>query len=137
METLLLRVMPIMQTVTELELVPCYSYARIYKYGDTLHRHKDRPSCEISCTVNLGGDHWPIFLDPTGGNGNEGIKVDLAPGDLLAYKGVFLEHWRNPFEGYDCGQVFLHYNDKNGPFGEANKYDTREFIGLPSEFKKG
>lgn len=52
METLLIRVMPIMQHVTEIELVPTYSYARIYKYGDVLRRHKDRASCEISCTIN-------------------------------------------------------------------------------------
>ena len=26
------------------------------KKGDVLHRHKDRYSCEISTTVNLGGD---------------------------------------------------------------------------------
>lgn len=135
METLMLRVMPTMQTITELELVPCYSYARIYKYGDTLHRHKDRPSCEISCTVNLGGDNWPIYLDPTGGQGNKGIQVDLSPGDMLVYRGVMVEHWRDPFDGYDCGQVFLHYNDKNGPFAETNKFDNREFLGLPSNFK--
>ena len=33
-----------------------------------LKRHKDRPSCEISTTLNLGGDPWPIFIDGTGEN---------------------------------------------------------------------
>jgi hypothetical protein len=27
-----------------------------------LERHKDRPSCEISTTLNLGGDLWPIYI---------------------------------------------------------------------------
>ena len=69
-----------------------YSYARIYKNGDVLARHKDRYSCEISTTLNLGGDSWPIYLDPTGKQGQAGIKVDLEPGDMLIYSGCELEH---------------------------------------------
>jgi hypothetical protein len=136
METLMVRVMPVMQVVTGLQLVPTYSYARIYKYGDTLHRHKDRPSCEISCTLNLGGDKWPIFLEPSGEEGKKGVQVDLEPGDMLAYKGTIVEHWREPFEGYDCGQVFLHYNDKKGPYGESNMFDSRPMLGLPAWYKQ-
>jgi|TARA_E500000318_G_scaffold924_1_gene1223 hypothetical protein len=136
METLLTRMMPVMKKFTNLELVPTYSYARLYKYGDILHRHKDRPSCEISCTINLGGDKWPIFLEPSGKKGQEGVRVDLNPGDLLMYKGTFVEHWRQMFEGNECCQVFLHYNDKNGRFGTSNINDTRPLLGLPSDFKK-
>ena len=63
-----------MQQETGLELLPTYSYARIYKKGDILKRHKDRPSCEISATINLGSNlsnidnikypdyQWPIFV---------------------------------------------------------------------------
>ena len=64
METLLLAVQPIMEKQTGLKLIPTYSYARIYKKGDILHRHKDRFSCEISTTLNLGGDKWPIYVEP-------------------------------------------------------------------------
>jgi hypothetical protein len=39
-----------MEKHTKLKLIPTYSYARIYKKGDVLHRHKDRFSCEISTT---------------------------------------------------------------------------------------
>ena len=66
METLLQRVKPAMEKHTKLKLSETYSYARIYKKGDVLHRHKDRYSCEISTTLNLGGDPWPIFIDGTG-----------------------------------------------------------------------
>ena len=45
METLLMKVLPIMKKETGLELIPTYSYARVYKKGDILRRHKDRPSC--------------------------------------------------------------------------------------------
>ena len=137
METLLERVLPKMMQVTELTLVPTYSYARIYKWGDILHRHKDRPSCETSCTMNLGGDLWPIFLEPSGELGKEGTKILLNPGDMLIYRGCDVEHWREPFEGNDCCQVFLHYNDVNGQFAEQNKYDGRPFLGLPAWFKNG
>ena len=66
METLMMKVLPKMQQETGLQLVPTYSYARAYKKGDILKRHSDRPSCEISTTVHLGGDPWPIFIDGTG-----------------------------------------------------------------------
>ena len=60
METLLQEVKPVMEKHTGLKLSETYSY-RIYKNGDVLHRHKDRYSCEISTTLNLGGESWPIY----------------------------------------------------------------------------
>jgi hypothetical protein len=68
METLLMKMLPIMKERTGLDLIPTYSYARVYEKGAILKRHKDRPSCEISTTLNLGGDLWPIYIDPTGSN---------------------------------------------------------------------
>ena len=148
METLLMKVLPKMQQETGLQLIPTYSYARIYKRGDILRRHKDRPSCEISTTLNLGGNPWPIFIDGTGANNvideyknivkpgaPEGTKVLLDVGDMLVYSGCELEHWREPFDGDICGQVFLHYNHVNGPFAEKNKFDGRPMLGLPSFVK--
>ena len=148
METLMMKVLPKMQQETGLELIPTYSYARIYKKGDILRRHKDRPSCEISTTVNLGGNPWPIFIDGTGADNvvdeykniikpgaPEGTKVLLDVGDMLVYSGCELEHWREPFDGDICGQVFLHYNHVNGPFAEKNKFDGRPMLGLPSFVK--
>jgi alkylated DNA repair dioxygenase AlkB len=135
METLLVKVLPKMKQETGLDLVPTYSYARAYKKGDTLHRHKDRPSCEISTTINLGGEPWPIFIESSGEEGKEGTKVLLEVGDMLVYSGCELEHWREPFDGNICGQVFLHYNHVNGPFAEKNKFDGRQMLGLPSGIK--
>jgi hypothetical protein len=136
METLLLKVHPVMENFTKLKLTPNYSYARIYKKGDILHRHKDRFSCEISTTLFLGGDEWPIYLEPSGKNGLKGIKVDLKPGDMLVYKGSELEHWRESFEGDHCAQVFLHYNNILTKGSKENLFDTRPHLGLPDEFKK-
>ena len=144
METLMMKVLPIMQQRTEMNLIPCYTYTRIYKKGDILKRHSDRPSCEISTTLHLGGDPWTIFLDPTGQktvideekqiikpNAPKGIPVDLEIGDMLVYSGCDLEHWREPFEGDNCAQVFLHYNNIDGPFGTQNNFDKRPMLGIP------
>ena len=131
METLLMKVMPIIKKETNLDLIPTYSYARVYEKGSILKRHKDRPSCEISTTLNLGGDPWSIFIDPTGSNNAPaGIKVDLEPGDMLVYSGCELEHWREEFTGNICAQVFLHYNNLNGPFKDNNLYDKRPLLGF-------
>ena len=136
METLLQKVKPIMEKESKVKLIETYSYARIYKKGDELKRHKDRYSCEISTTMHLGGDEWPIYLEPSGKEGQDGVEVNLKPGDMLMYRGCDLEHWRSAFKGQDCGQVFLHYNDASGKNAEKNKFDGRSMIGLPSYFKK-
>ena len=147
METLLLNVQPKMEKLTGLKLNPTYSYARIYKKGDVLHRHKDRFSCEISTTMNLGGDDWPIYLEnkknvgiPDGkkitvSSDNKGTKVNLKPGDMLVYKGMILEHWREVFLGDNCAQVFLHYNDVKSKDADKNVFDGRPHLGLPPYFK--
>jgi len=135
METLLQKVKPVMEKHTGLKLSETYSYARIYKKGDVLVRHKDRYSCEISTTLNLGGDEWPIYLDPTGNKGQAGVKAILEPGDMLIYSGCELEHWREEFKGKDCAQVFLHYNDAKKKTAKENQYDKRPFLGLPSWYK--
>ena len=153
METLLLAVQPKMEKLTGIKLNPTYSYARIYKKGDILHRHKDRFSCEISTTLNLGGDEWPIYIenkknvgnasdiDPKTGKNylvstdNKGKEIILKPGDMLVYKGQILEHWREVFLGDNCAQVFLHYNDVKSEGADKNIYDGRPHLGLPAYFK--
>jgi len=146
METLLLKCQSAMEKFTKTKLIPMYSYTRIYKKGDELKRHKDRPSCEISTTLNLGGDPWPIYLSPTENVGfpdgknittksnSKGKKINLKPGDMLVYSGCVLEHWREKFEGQDCAQVFLHYNNIKSPIAE--QFDGRIHLGLPAWFKR-
>jgi hypothetical protein len=136
METLMLKCQSIMEKTTGLKLTPAYTYARIYKNGDVLKRHKDRFSCEISTTLNLGGDPWPLYLEPSGKEGLKGIKVDLKPGDMLVYSGCELEHWRNKFKGKEHIQAFLHYNNRKTPGAKENMFDKRPHLGLPSWFKR-
>jgi len=148
METLLLKCQPVMEKATGLKLYPAYTYARIYKKGDELKRHKDRFSCEISTTMNLGGDDWPIYLSPNENVGipdwkkitavskAKGVKIDLKPGDMLVYRGMELEHWREKFKGKQCVQVFLHYNNRKTLGAKENMFDKRPHLGLPNWFKR-
>ena len=144
METLLKNSTSKMEEVTGLNLCPTYSYQRIYRKGQKLSRHKDRPSCEISATLCLGYDYsnapddydWGMYVEKSGEVGLEGKEVYLAQGDAIVYRGFELEHWRDEFQGNTQSQVFLHYNNIEGPFSDNNKYDNRPLLGLPSEFKK-
>ena len=150
METLLQYMRPIMKAKTGLELIPTYSYTRLYEKGNILKRHKDRSSCEVSTTLHLGGDPWPIFINPDPKRGNvygeergkyniksynpttdKGTRIDLKIGDMLIYSGCELEHWREPFQGNVCSQVFLHYNHAKGPFSKTNLLDGRPLLGVP------
>jgi len=114
--------------ITGVDLVPTYSYHRLYTKGSELLRHKDRNSCEISATLCLGSDTdtpWPICLKKI--DGTE-VGYDLSPGSILIYRGCEIEHWRPPYEGNHHAQVFLHYNDRNGKFN--NVYDGRPLLGI-------
>jgi len=130
MESVLVLLKDQLEKATGLKLDPTYSYYRIYGQGDTLEKHVDRPSCEISCTVcfNYSYDNyeWPIYM-----NGNPAV---LSPGDMVVYRGMDLEHWRDALDVDDEDawhvQGFFHYVDTNGPHKEF-KWDKRESIGAP------
>ena len=102
--------------VTEIlgeEVLPTYTYARVYKNDSLLKRHRDRPACEISITLNLDKDkNWPIFFQRSD---NSETNIELEPGDAVLYLGCQADHWRDKFEGNEYTQVFLHYVRSNGP----------------------
>jgi hypothetical protein len=136
MEAMLLHLHPLMEENTGLELYPTYSFYRVYRNGDELASHKDRPSCEISTTVcfNYSYDDseytWPIIMD--------GNKVDMKPGDIVVYRGADLEHSREEFipPGDDWHvQAFLHYVDANGPYADY-RYDKRNSVGEKNKKQK-
>ena len=106
-----------------LSLSPTYSYFRMYKHGDTLERHRDRPACEISVSLNIGqvpSTPWPFYVE-----GNmEPYSALLSPGDALLYRGIDVFHWREPFQGNHLVQVFLHYVDRDGPHADQ-RFDGR------------
>ena len=101
------------ESAAGMKLLPTYTYFRVYKAGDILENHRDRPSCEISISLSLRkkGNIWPIYINNT--------AVMLEEGDAVLYRGCEVEHWREPYtEGTKQAQVFLHYVDANGRFTE-------------------
>jgi hypothetical protein len=127
MEGLLISLLPEIEHASGLALSPTYSYFRVYKHGDSLARHTDRPSCEISLSLCLGFEQeesWPFWIEGPGG----AASVNLAPGDAVLYRGMDLPHWRERFEGQRQAQLFLHYVDQNGPYTEW-RFDKRGATG--------
>jgi hypothetical protein len=118
-ETLQERLWPYIEKVVGEELLPTYSYARLYSNGDDLKPHTDRPACEVSATIQLGRSHhyaWPIYMG--------GKRFDLAEGDAVIYKGCEVNHWREKCQGpdgYYSGQVFIHFVKKDGQYADQYK----------------
>ena len=121
-DSLMLKKIKLIEKETGKKLLPTYSFWRCYtRYAD-LKKHTDRESCEISVTVNIGGDNteWPIFI--------EGTPLNLKKGDAVIYLGCDLEHWREPFKGDYQFQTFLHYVDAKGN-NKQYYMDQRQYWG--------
>ena len=111
------------------KLIPQYTYARVYKNGSVLERHSDRPECQYSVSLCLGGEYekpWPIWIKDYSGKSHE---VPLDVGDMVVYPGTELEHWRDKFEGNMQYQLFMHYVDAEGEFKDR-VFDGRPNLGL-------
>lgn len=133
-EVILQRSQSAVEVAVGLELIPTYSYARVYQPGERLSAHVDRPSCEISVTVNVAsiGDVSPIY---TQYKMNDPEKHILQPGDAVIYKGCEVSHWRQPLsEGQLNVQFMLHYVDKHGPNSEY-ALDKRPAYGMNTEHR--
>jgi len=109
-ESLLINKKSKIEDLTKLQLLPTYSYWRMYTYQSELLFHKDREACEISVTVAIDSDgsNWPIIIDEE--------EIHLFPGDGLIYLGREFSHGRQKLQGNYHTQCFLHYVDANGPY---------------------
>jgi len=117
-----------------IDLLPTYFYDRYYYVGQELKRHKDRPACEVSVTLQISTNStkpWPIWFQRP--DGSE-ASITMKNGDAAIYKGCEREHWRDPLQSkygkwenkwrtfrkkeddtYHH-QIFLHYVNAQGPF---------------------
>ena len=128
METLLTQGLKQMQTITGLDLIPTYSYWRLYKNGDVLKRHKDRVSCEVSTTLFLGHNidnlkdskknwqdyQWPMWVDESGDFGKKGKQTC---GDPYTYYNYWYRRFPDQTNYLNC--YFLPYSE---PAYFKNKY---------------
>jgi alkylated DNA repair dioxygenase AlkB len=87
LDALLEELRPAVEACTGLHLWPTYSYARLYRHGDALKPHRDRPACEVSLSLNLGqdpvGQLWALNVQGPAGS----TAALLMPGDVLLYPG--------------------------------------------------
>jgi hypothetical protein len=116
-DALLLEMRPRIEAISGCRLVPTYSYARVYFHGDTMIRHQDRFSCEVSVSIHLGRDGGDacLWFQPN-------TKVEMEEGDGAVYLGCETGHWRERFTGNTLGQLFLHYVVADGPLA-AHYFD--------------
>jgi hypothetical protein len=123
MDQLLETLLPRIEVLANLRLYATYSYCRVYRGGDSLARHTDRPACEVSVSISLSccdAPFWPLWVQGL----RQTFAAELSPGDGLVYLGVRCPHWREPFAGREAAQVFLHYVAQDGPFNDC-KFDKR------------
>jgi hypothetical protein len=108
---------PVVSGIIGETVLPTYSYARVYRPGDELVRHRDRAACEISLTVNLFKEKdWPIFIQKPN---REEVCIEMQPGDAMLYLGCIADHWREAINQEKYVQVFLHYVRSRGPCNHA------------------
>jgi hypothetical protein len=139
MESILMALRPLLREFSDCPISPTYSYCRLYKHGDVLTKHKDRLECEFSVTIPFGFEYlskesqssnaesntWPIYMN--------GEPVYAEPGDVLIYRGIEVEHWRDEFKGTSQAQAFFHYISDVHDYSDFLRFDSRPGIGYPGE----
>lgn len=92
-----------------------YAFLSAYVGGASLARHTDRPACEytLSLTIDATPDAshaaaWPLCLES---DADEAVvKVLLAPGDALLFRGRRLPHYRDPLpKGCTSTSLLFHF----------------------------
>jgi hypothetical protein len=95
-----------------LDLVPTYSYLRLYRPGDRLPPHRDRSACEITVSASLAVDvRWPLRILVENGI----VDYCPAPRGAVAFRGQELLHWREALFGSGpIANVLFHYVQQHG-----------------------
>ena len=125
MDSLLLSKIKKVEKHLKKEVLPTYTFWRMYNKYSKLDKHTDRPSCEITISINVRSDkEWPIYINDK--------KYIIKPKDGILYYGAKVKHWRVEYEGDYNGQIFLHYVEKNGEFSDY-LYDKRKYLGFKNE----
>jgi hypothetical protein len=121
------------ENYTGFNLLPSYSYTRLYVKGNKLTKHMDRSAAEISATmcVDISDKEYPptIYMSETNRD-EDAIPLILNPGDLCLYHGSRMWHWRDRIKNDWMVQCFFHFIDADGE-SVQQIYDGRSGLGLP------
>jgi hypothetical protein len=131
-EVLLLKVLPEVEVLAGIKLVPSYSYARTYYQGSFLEKHTDRRCSQfgISICLDKDGPEWPLVIIDKGGQSH---SVELSCGDAVMFLGMQLEHYRDKYVGRSQTQIFLFYMPQDDSLSNLY-FDRRPSLGsLPAK----
>jgi len=78
--------------------------------------------------------NWPMWVETNDPETNYEAPIHLNPGDIIVYRGCVVDHWREKFIGNNQAQLFIHYNDKNGPYNIL--FDGRPLLGIPKKYQR-
>lgn len=147
MEFFLWGLTPIMSQLIGRELLPSYTYFRIYLQGDICRVHSDRPSSEYGLSMTLDysdGKVWDLQL------GKERIEslyplsddfgamdyasIGMQVGDAVLYQGSHYPHGRmQPNPNKWSAHLFLFFVDRNGPYRQY-AFDEKQFAKVDFAF---
>lgn len=141
---------PTVSTLLGFDLLPSYSYFRIYREGDICRIHCDRYACEVSLSLTLDysdGVVWPLEVArvavPPSGLVEDDFgalaydAVEMQPGDGVLYQGVERRHGRitpNP-NGWSA-HLFCHWVRRDGPHA-GHAFDARSEMARPVNLRIG
>jgi len=140
MEFFLWGLTPFMSQLIGRELLPSYTYFRIYLKGDICRVHSDRPSSEYGLSLTLDysdGEVWDLQLgkeridslfplsDDFGSM--EHASIGMQVGDAVLYQGSHYPHGRmQPNPNKWSAHLFLFFVDRNGPY-KQHAFDEKVF----------
>jgi hypothetical protein len=127
---LLWGMMPVVSSIAGTELLPTYSYLRIYRKGEVCRIHTDRQACEHSLSLTLAySDDIPWALDvacapqePMSSMADDfgtsdHFSLPMQAGDAVLYQGITHSHGRlRPNPNRWSAHVFLHWVERDGPY---------------------
>ena len=128
-ENLLTYLTPIYSQISGKNLIPTYSFFRKYFQTNILVKHRDRPSCQFSATIQVDSskdESWPIWIKSKNG---QDIECNSKIGDAVFYKGCEVLHWREELKYEYSSHLFLHWVDRDNPAYKEFWWDGRERLG--------
>lgn len=127
------------------DLLPSFSFFRLYFGGDICRVHSDRSACELSASLTLAysdGIPWELSVaerpaadrtlsgDDFGGEPYR--SFEMQPGDAVLYSGSIYRHGRpTPNPNRWSAHIFLQWVSRGGPH-ETEAFERLDLADLPS-----
>ena len=116
------RLTPIVSKTLGKEILPSYTYTRVYEGGTRLIPHRDKNACEVSMSITIYNDpdnkKIENFYISRERDETKGYKIEISTGDGLLFFGAEeldgFYHWRDKTDSNYLMQIFLHWVYKDG-----------------------